>query len=223
MQPPAPGPSILITPSASDPARGAVEVRGLTKRFGSIEALAGVDLTIRPGEFFSLLGPSGCGKTTLLRSIAGLEHPEAGTIGIHGQDYTPVPAHRRPVNTVFQSYALFPHLDVHENVAFGLRMKRRPRNEIAERVQRALELVQISDLIRRRPAELSGGQKQRVALARALVNEPQVLLLDEPLGALDLQLRRHLQTELHALQRQLGISFMVFLLQRTRAGRREGK
>jgi spermidine/putrescine transport system ATP-binding protein len=167
-----------------------------------------VDLSIAPGEFYSLLGPSGCGKTTLLRIVAGLELPDEGMVRIDGADLSAAPAHRRPVNTVFQSYALFPHLDVQDNVAFGLRMKARPPAEIAQRVRQALDLVQITALAARRPAELSGGQKQRVALARALVNEPRVLLLDEPLGALDLQLRRHLQGELRALQRRLGITFI---------------
>jgi spermidine/putrescine transport system ATP-binding protein len=167
-----------------------------------------IHLAIRRGEFFSLLGPSGCGKTTLLRIIAGLDRPDAGTVSIDGKDATEIPAHRRPVNTVFQSYALFPHLNVRENVAFGLRMKKTPRTETEPRVHRVMELVRISELGPRRPAQLSGGQKQRVALARALVNEPQVLLLDEPLGALDLKLRKELQVELHALQRRLGITFI---------------
>lgn len=186
----------------------AVEVSGIARRFGGVEALRGVDLSIASGEFFSLLGPSGCGKTTLLRIVAGLELPDAGIVRIDGVDLSGTPAHRRPVNTVFQSYALFPHLDVQDNVAFGLRMKGRPTAEIAQRVRRALDLVQITALADRRPCELSGGQKQRVALARALVNEPRVLLLDEPLGALDLQLRRHLQGELRALQQRLGITFI---------------
>ncbi|HYG35167.1 MAG TPA: ATP-binding cassette domain-containing protein, partial [Clostridia bacterium] len=182
----------------------AIEARNLVRRFGSIEALAGVSLQIAKGEFFSLLGPSGCGKTTLLRIIAGLEWPDAGTLSIGGQDAAKIPAHKRPVNTVFQSYALFPHLNVRDNVAFGLRMKKVPVPEMTERVNRVMDLVEISDLEKRRPVELSGGQKQRVALARALVNEPEVLLLDEPLGALDLKLRKQLQVELHELQRRLG-------------------
>jgi spermidine/putrescine transport system ATP-binding protein len=167
-----------------------------------------VSLNIRAGEFFSLLGPSGCGKTTLLRVIAGLEVPDAGTLRIGGVDAAQIPAHRRPVNTVFQSYALFPHLTVRDNVAFGLRMKKVPSAQIAQRVERVLSLTQITELAQRRPAQLSGGQKQRVALARALVNEPAVLLLDEPLGALDLKLRKQLQVELHQLQRRLGITFI---------------
>jgi spermidine/putrescine transport system ATP-binding protein len=193
----------------NNPLPSAVEVISIVRRFGTVSALAGVSLAIRPGEFFSLLGPSGCGKTTLLRLIAGLDLPDSGTIKIDGADAADIPAHRRPVNTVFQSYALFPHLTVSENIAFGLRMKKIPTSEIAGRVARALALVQITELAGRKPAQLSGGQKQRVALARALVNEPKVLLLDEPLGALDLQLRRQLQVELHQLQRQLGITFIM--------------
>lgn len=186
----------------------AVEVEGLTRRFGAVTALSQVSLAIRAGEFFSLLGPSGCGKTTLLRIIAGLDIPDEGVVRLGGADVTSLPAHRRPVNTVFQSYALFPHLSVWDNVAFGLRMKRLSRVEIESRVRRGLELVEIEPLAQRKPHELSGGQKQRVALARALVNEPQVLLLDEPLGALDLRLRRQLQGELRQLQRRLGITFI---------------
>jgi len=185
-----------------------VELQGITRRFGETLALAGITLAIRSGEFFSLLGPSGCGKTTLLRLIAGLDYPDAGGLRIGGADALPVPPHQRPVNTVFQSYALFPHMTVWENVAFGLKMRKVPRAAIQTRVARMLELVQISPLASRKPAQLSGGEKQRVALARAVVNEPQVLLLDEPLGALDLKLRRQLQTELHDLQRRLGLTFI---------------
>lgn len=186
----------------------AVEIAGLTRRFGAVTALDAVDLTVARGEFFSLLGPSGCGKTTLLRVIAGLESPDEGRVQIAGQDVSNVPAHRRPVNTVFQSYALFPHLNVWDNVAFGLRMKRIPSAEIKQRVLQAMELVQVDGLMGRKPSQLSGGQKQRVALARAIVNEPDVLLLDEPLGALDLQLRKQLQVELRRLQRRLGMTFL---------------
>jgi spermidine/putrescine transport system ATP-binding protein len=186
----------------------AIEAQDLWRRFGAVEAVAGVSLSIRRGEFFSLLGPSGCGKTTLLRLIAGLEQPDSGHLRIGGADMLAVPAHKRPVNTVFQSYALFPHLSVHDNVAFGLKMKKVAAARIAERVGNVMALVQIEDLARRRPAQLSGGQKQRVALARALVNEPDVLLLDEPLGALDLKLRKQLQVELHRLQRRLAITFV---------------
>lgn len=190
------------------PSDHAVEIEGLTRRFGEVTALDGVSLTIRSGEFFSLLGPSGCGKTTLLRIVAGLELADAGTVRLAGADATRVPAHRRPVNTVFQSYALFPHLDVRENIAFGLRMKKVSAPEIERRVREVMALVQIAALAERRPAQLSGGQKQRVALARALVNAPQVLLLDEPLAALDLKLRKELQGELRALQRRLSITFI---------------
>jgi spermidine/putrescine transport system ATP-binding protein len=187
---------------------GAIEVENLARRFGTIEALADISLTIRSGEFFSLLGPSGCGKTTLLRILAGLDVPDAGIVRIGGVDMRAVPAHRRPVNTVFQSYALFPHLNVRDNVAFGLRMKKIARAEMSRRVRHVMELVDIATLAERRPAQLSGGQQQRVALARAIVNEPQVLLLDEPLGALDLQLRKQLQVELLTLQRRLGMTFV---------------
>lgn len=167
-----------------------------------------VDLTIARGEFFSLLGPSGCGKTTLLRIIAGLDTPDGGRVRIGGVDALGWAAHQRPVNTVFQSYALFPHLDVWNNIAFGLRMKRIATPEIATRVRQVMASMQIEPLAGRRPSELSGGQKQRVALARAIINEPQVLLLDEPLGALDLKLRGELQAELHSLQRRLGLTFV---------------
>jgi spermidine/putrescine transport system ATP-binding protein len=186
----------------------AVEVTNVSRRFGDVAALAGVSLSVRRGEFFSLLGPSGCGKTTLLRLIAGLDLADTGTLRIGGEDAARIPAHKRPVNTVFQSYALFPHLNVRENVAFGLRMKKTPELELERRVAQVMQTVQISDLDQRRPAQLSGGQMQRVALARAIVNEPQVLLLDEPLGALDLKLRKQLQVELHTLQRQLGMTFI---------------
>ncbi len=186
----------------------AIQADNLVRRFGNTEALAGVSVSIRKGEFFSLLGPSGCGKTTLLRIIAGLDFPDEGTLKIGGLDASLIPAHKRPVNTVFQSYALFPHLSVHDNIAFGLRMKKVPAPELAERVERIMALVQITQFADRRPAQLSGGQKQRVALARALVNEPEVLLLDEPLGALDLKFRKELQVELSQLQRRLGITFI---------------
>jgi len=186
----------------------AIEGEGVRRRFESHTALDGVSLTIRDGEFFSLLGPSGCGKTTLLRILAGLDLPDEGTVRIAGQDVRGVPAHLRPVNTVFQSYALFPHLSVRDNVAFGLRMKKVAPGEADRRAASAMGLVQIEALADRKPAQLSGGQKQRVALARAIVNEPRVLLLDEPLGALDLKLRKELQVELAALQRRLGMTFV---------------
>lgn len=186
----------------------AVQLENVSRRFGQVTALDQVSLRIPAGEFFSLLGPSGCGKTTLLRVIAGLETPDAGTLRLEGLDATHVPAHRRPVNTVFQSYALFPHLDVWDNVAFGLRMKGRPTGEIQRRVEEVCALVRLQSLERRRPHQLSGGQKQRVALARAIVNEPKVLLLDEPLAALDVKLREQLQAELRTLQRRIGITFV---------------
>lgn len=185
-----------------------VEVRQLTKAFGDVLALDHVDLTIYRGEFFSLLGPSGCGKTTLLRCIAGLEEPTSGELLIGGKNALGIPAFKRPVNTVFQSYALFPHMTVRQNVGFGLRMKQLPKTEIAARVDKIMETVQITRFADRKPAQLSGGQRQRVALARAVVNEPEVLLLDEPLGALDLKLRKELQVELLSLQRRLGITFV---------------
>lgn len=186
----------------------AVELRNVVKRYGEVTAVDHVSLEIRDGEFFALLGPSGCGKTTTLRMIAGFEHPSSGSILIHGREMAAIPPHRRPVNTVFQSYALFPHMTVAQNVAFGLEMQRRPKAEIAARVREALELVRLSDLADRRPRQLSGGQQQRVALARALINQPEVLLLDEPLGALDEQLRKELQIELKSLQRRVGITFV---------------
>jgi len=186
----------------------AVELRDVVKRFGDTVAVDHVSLEIRDGEFFSLLGPSGCGKTTTLRMIAGFEYPSSGSIAIHGREMATIPPHRRPVNTVFQSYALFPHMTVAQNVAFGLEMKRRPRDEIAVRVQEALEQVRLSAFADRRPRQLSGGQQQRVALARALINQPEVLLLDEPLGALDQKLRKELQLELKSLQRRVGITFI---------------
>ena len=187
---------------------GAVTLDGLSKRYGDVEAVSELSLEIPAGRFYSLLGPSGCGKTTTLRMIAGFEEPSAGRVLIGGADVTDTPAHRRPVNTVFQSYALFPHLSVRENVGFGLRFQRAAKSEKEKRVADALALVQMEALGRRRPHELSGGQQQRVARARALVLEPAVLLLDEPLGALDAKLRRALQVELKALQERVGITFL---------------
>ena len=192
----------------NSPPEAAVELVEVTRRYGSFTALDGVSIAIRRGEFISLLGPSGCGKTTLLRIVAGLDLPDAGRVLIRGRDAAELPAHRRPVNTVFQGYALFPHLSVRENVAFGLRMKKVSSAEVSRRVAMVLEMVEVTGLSERKPAQLSGGQKQRVALARAIVNEPEVLLLDEPLAALDLKLRRQLQTDLRALQRRLGITFV---------------
>jgi spermidine/putrescine transport system ATP-binding protein len=189
-------------------ANGEVQLVALTKRFADVTAVDSVDLEIRGGEFFSLLGPSGCGKTTSLRLIAGFERPTEGRILLDGTDVAYTPPHRRNVNTVFQNYALFPHLNVFDNVAFGLRRAKRPKAEIKERVGRILELVQLSGYEKRKSSELSGGQQQRVALARALVLNPAVLLLDEPLGALDAKLRKTLQIELKALQQEVGITFL---------------
>jgi spermidine/putrescine transport system ATP-binding protein len=185
-----------------------VELKEVERRFDSVVALDRINLSIRRGEFFSLLGPSGCGKTTLLRLVAGLDTPDHGHIYIGGEIADTIPAHKRPVNTVFQSYALFPHLNVWDNIAFGLRMKKVPVADQKPRINRVMDMVEIEDLARRFPTQLSGGQRQRVALARAIVNEPKVLLLDEPLGALDLKLRKQLQVELHALQKRLGITFI---------------
>ncbi|MFB4316750.1 ABC transporter ATP-binding protein [Actinomadura sp. 21ATH] len=186
----------------------AIELRGVAKDFRGVPAVRGIDVAIAPGEFFSLLGPSGCGKTTTLRMIGGFEEPSAGEVLLRGRRVNGVPANRREVNTVFQSYALFPHMNVYDNVAFGLRRRRLPKKEIADRVGRMLETVDLAGLGRRRPAALSGGQQQRVALARALVNEPRALLLDEPLGALDLKLRQAMQVELKRIQREVGITFV---------------
>ncbi|MFL5687720.1 MAG: ABC transporter ATP-binding protein [Chloroflexota bacterium] len=204
----------MATPAApashQHPGGAAADVRlvDLRKDFGDVAAVDGINLEIRAGEFFSLLGPSGCGKTTTLRMIGGFELPTSGRILIGDRDVTGEPPERRPVNMVFQSYALFPHLDVFENVAFGLRRRKTPAEEVRDRVGHALELVRLETYGRRKPDQLSGGQQQRVALARALVNRPQVLLLDEPLGALDLKLRRELQVELKRVQLEVGITFV---------------
>jgi spermidine/putrescine transport system ATP-binding protein len=187
---------------------GRIELIALTKSYGAQPVLKGIDLVIEPGEFFALLGPSGCGKTTTLRLIGGFEQHDSGAILIDGADITRVPPEQRPVNTVFQSYALFPHLSVIDNVAFGLRFQSLGRDGRRRRAGEALELVQLAEYASRRPHQLSGGQQQRVALARALVLRPRVLLLDEPLGALDAALRRALQFELKALQREVGITFV---------------
>ena len=185
-----------------------VELRTVTKRFGTFTAVNNVSLGIRQGEFFSLLGPSGCGKTTNLRMIAGFELPTSGSILLGGQDVSQLPPFKRNVNTVFQNYALFPHLSVADNVSFGLEMKRIEKGEIRKRVSEALEMVRLPDAGSKKPHQLSGGQRQRIALARAIVNQPRVLLLDEPLGALDLKLRKAMQLELKELQRQLEITFV---------------
>ncbi|MEO3830230.1 ABC transporter ATP-binding protein [Actinomadura sp. B10D3] len=197
-----------------DPGRAvpAIELTGVEKAYHAygetVAAVRGVDLAIAQGEFFSLLGPSGCGKTTTMRVIAGFEEPTAGEVRLHGQDVTGVPPNRRDVNMVFQSYALFPHMSVFENVAFGLRRRGVPKADITRRVGEMLDIVDLAGRERRRPAELSGGQQQRVALARALVNRPRALLLDEPLGALDLKLRQAMQVELKRIQRDVGVTFV---------------
>jgi spermidine/putrescine transport system ATP-binding protein len=185
-----------------------VELRGVTKRFDQLAAVDNLDLQLAEGEFFTLLGPSGCGKTTTLRMIAGFERPTSGEVRIEGEDVAQLPPHKRPTNTVFQSYALFPHLSVKDNVAFGLKRKKVSKDEIRQRVEAELERVGLAAEGNRRPSQLSGGMQQRVALARALVNLPKVLLLDEPLGALDLKLRKELQVELKRIQRDVGITFV---------------
>ena len=185
-----------------------VHFKDIRKSFGDAQVLKGINLEIRRGEFFSLLGPSGCGKTTLLRILAGFEFADSGAVLLRGQDVAPLAPNQRSVNTVFQNYALFPHMTVSENVAFGLKMRKVPAAQIKDKVMSALEMVEISAFADRRPAQLSGGQRQRVALARAIVNEPQVLLLDEPLSALDRKLRVNLQVELMRLQARLGLTFI---------------
>lgn len=185
-----------------------IEIRGVSKSFHEHSVLHNVNLEVRDGEFLTLLGPSGCGKTTLLRLISGFEEPTSGTIYLDGKDLAGVPAYERHTNTVFQSYALFPHMTVFDNVAFGLRCKNTPKEEIDERVFEALRMVKLEQYARRKPHQLSGGQQQRVAIARAVVNKPLVLLLDEPLSALDYRLRKSMQLELKQLQKQLGITFI---------------
>jgi putative spermidine/putrescine transport system ATP-binding protein len=197
--------------STSDRSSGAdldIRLAGLTKRYGDVVAVDSIDLEVRRGEFFTMLGPSGSGKTTTLRMIAGFEAPDAGTVELAGHDVSRVPPYDREVNTVFQDYALFPHMTVAENIEYGLRVKRVPRDERAGRRKQALEVVRLPGLDERKPSELSGGQRQRVALARAIVNRPRVLLLDEPLGALDLKLREQMQVELKRIQKDVGITFV---------------
>ena len=185
-----------------------LQLRQIRKSFDNTEVLKGIDLEVAQGEFITLLGASGCGKTTTLRIIAGLELPDAGQVILEGQDITNREPNKRDVNTVFQNYALFPHMNVSDNIGYGLKIRKVPKAEIAERVEQALRLVQLEEYGKRMPDQLSGGQKQRIAIARAVINEPKVLLLDEPLGALDLKLRRQMQLELKRLQKQLGITFI---------------
>ncbi|MGA4966241.1 ABC transporter ATP-binding protein [Streptomyces pseudogriseolus] len=196
----------MKTTDETTTAGGDVRLTGITKSYGDFTAVHPLDLTVPQGSFFALLGASGCGKTTTLRMIAGLEEPTAGTVHLGDQDVTALPPYKRPVNTVFQSYALFPHLDIYENVAFGLR--RRGIKSVKKQVEEMLELVQLGEQARKKPHQLSGGQQQRVAVARALINHPKVLLLDEPLGALDLKLRRQMQLELKRIQTEVGITFV---------------
>jgi putative spermidine/putrescine transport system ATP-binding protein len=197
-------------PASTDAGVADVDVRavGVVKRFGEVAAVDGVELEVRRGEFFSLLGPSGSGKTTMLRLIAGFELPDEGRIELGGRDVTKMPPFDRDVNTVFQDYALFPHMTVAQNVAYGLKIRKVPRRERGERVGEALEMVRLAGYGDRKPSQLSGGQRQRVALARAIVNRPQVLLLDEPLGALDLKLRQEMEIELKRIQGEVGITFI---------------
>ena len=192
----------------SQPKSPALRLKGVRKNYGSVTAVAGVDLVVDEGEFFTLLGPSGSGKTTLLRMIAGFERPDAGKIELGGRDVTSTPPYARDTNTVFQDYALFPHMSVADNIGYGLRIKGVSRQAREKRVARALDMVRLTGLGGRRPNQLSGGQRQRVALARAVVNEPEVLLLDEPLGALDLKLRQEMQIELKQIQKEVGITFV---------------
>jgi ABC-type Fe3+/spermidine/putrescine transport system ATPase subunit len=202
-------PVIGATPPSGGDAATLVEISHVSRRFGDVVALDDVSIDIRENEFFALLGPSGCGKTTLLRILAGLDEPDAGSVTLGGDDLVAMPAHRRPINLMFQSYALFPHLNVARNVAYGLEREKRPKAEVRERVAEALDTVGLRGLERRRITQLSGGQRQRVALARAIVKRPRLLLLDEPLGALDKQIRSQMQQELKRLQHEVGITFVV--------------
>jgi putative spermidine/putrescine transport system ATP-binding protein len=195
-------------PGTADQATPDIRLRSLVKRYGDVAAVAGIDLEVQPGEFFTMLGPSGSGKTTTLRLIAGFELPDEGTVELGGREVSRVPPYARDVNTVFQDYALFPHMSVLDNVGYGLRIRKVDRAERGRRAEEALEMVRLHGLGGRRPAQLSGGQRQRVALARAIVNRPRVLLLDEPLGALDLKLRQQMQVELKHIQGEVGITFV---------------
>ncbi|WP_417367004.1 ABC transporter ATP-binding protein [Glutamicibacter arilaitensis] len=199
---------VLLPPDSKAGVRPAIALRGIEKTFGSFTAVKNLNLDISSGEFFSLLGPSGSGKTTVLRMIAGFEHPTAGTIELDGEDVTKKAPFERAVNTVFQDYALFPHLSVAQNVEYGLKLRKIPRAERQRMVAESLEMIQLPHVAKRLPSQLSGGQRQRVALARALILKPQVLLLDEPLGALDKQLREQMQIELKQIQREVGITFV---------------
>src|SRR5258708_27482054 len=202
------GPVQSATAERDDGSSAAIRVRGLRKNYGPVVAIDDVDLDIMRGEFFTLLGPSGAGKTSLARLIAGFEHPDGGPIGLGGREISRVPPYARDVNTVFQDYALFPHMSVMQNIEYGMRVRGVGKSQRRNQAQRALDMVRLTGLGERKTAQLSGGQRQRVALARAIVNEPQVLLLDEPLGALDLKLRQEMQLELQHTQREVGITFV---------------